>query len=462
MLKRGRVTRLTWYTDRLDGTRPGYSLIELLVVLAVVVLISLASLPNIFGRNDRLSLDTSANRIRQMLIDAKTRSLAPAGREGGALGQVFQVTIGDFQPGQTNYTAVGTPTTATLALQRGSSRCDPSDTQGGFTQIRELKLPRNIYVSSFFPVRPSATDTKAVVRFTVGKIGFLCGLSDNPSIDSTDFNDISWIGNVATSSANEARARYLVITVSAQRLTEKRYVVIDRQTSEVSVTRQDPQEFFAPLTDVLTPRWRDVDPANFTLSLTCGNGLPSRVVLTYPRAEDRVTDPATTDPNLAVFYDLSWNVNGEQLNGQPLFRPLAIRYFYDVRPGFETVRYEFETTAVSVAHQRFNVIVNVAASDQGGNLQDAYQAGAPNEAERQRQKTFLLECGVGSGSDDKGGEEEGVKEQTDPEVMSGSCTQQQTRLLPLKPGRYAQAWPRPSRLAEFFELGTECHEIADL
>lgn len=413
----------------------GYSLIELLVVLAVIVMISLASLPNIFGRNDRLSLDTSANRIKQLLIDAKTRSLAPTGREGGSLGQVFQVAINDFQPGQTNYTAIGTTRTSTLSLERGSTRCDPSDDQGGFTQIRELKLPRNIYVSSFFPVRPSATDTNAVVRFSVGKVGFVCGLSTDPSIDSTDFNDFSWIGKIAGSSG-EARARYLVITVSAQKLTEKRYVVIDRQTSEITVTREDPQAYFTPLSDSLKPKWLDVSPDSFNLSLVCG-GSSSRVVLTYPRAEDRVTDPNVTDPNLAVFYDVSWNINGEQANGALLYRPLAIRYFYDVRTGFETVRYEFETTAVSVSHQKYTVTVNVAASDQGGLTQEAYQVGASDAIERQRQKSFFLDCGNGTVKAD-----EDVKEQADPDVINEACLQQnyqQSRLL-IKPGRYADLW----------------------
>lgn len=415
----------------------GYSLIELLVVLAVVVLISLASLPNIFGRNDRLSLDTSANRIRQMLIEAKTRSLAPTGREGGALGQVFQVSIGDFQVGQTNYTVLGTTRTSTLTLERGSSRCDPSDIQGGLTSLRELKLPRNIYISSFFPVRPSVADTEAVIRFTVGKIGFSCGSVTDPSIDSTDFNEPSWIGKIA-GSTGETRARYLVITVSAQKLSEKRYVVIDRQTSEITVSRESPQTYFEPFSDTLKPKWRNVDLANFKLSLVCGNGARSRIVLTYPRAEDRVTDPATTDPNLAVFYDISWHISGELQNGQPLYRPLAIRYFYDVRPGFETVRYDFETTAVSVGHQKFNVTINVAASDQGGLIQDPYQLGALDAIERQRRKTFFLDCGNGSVK----GDEEDRNEQADPDIINESCTQNNLNsYAPLtRPGRYASLW----------------------
>jgi prepilin-type N-terminal cleavage/methylation domain-containing protein len=430
----------------------GYSLIELLVVLAVIVLISLASLPNIFGRNDRLSLETSANRIRQLLIDAKTRSLAPTGREEGALGQIFQVSIGDFQSGgQSNYTAAGTSKTTSLVLERGSSRCDPSDDQGGFTQIRDLKLPRNIYISSFFPAKPSATDTKAVIRFAVGKVGFNCGFATDPSVDSTNFNDFAWIGKAAAT-PNQARARYLVITVSAQKLSEKRYVVIDRQTSEITVTRDDPQAYFVPLSDALVPKWQNVDPANFNLSLSCGNGQPSQMVLTFPRAEDRVTDANQTDPNLAVFYDISWNINGEQQNGQPVYRPLAIRYYYDVRSGFETVRYEFETTAVSVAHQKFNVIVNVAASDQGGLIQNPYQAGAPDEIERQRQKTFLLDCGNGAVKTD----DDTTKEQADPDIINESCLQQQVHVPMLRPGRYALLWwYDPRRQANFME-GEAC------
>ncbi len=440
------------------AARNGYSLIELLVVLAVIVMISLASLPNIFGRNDRLSLDTSANRIRQLLIDAKTRSQAPSGKEAGSLGQVYQVSIGEFQTGQTNYTVVGTAKTSSLVLERGSSRCDPTDTQGGFTRLKELKLPRNIYVSSFFPVSRTGTDTKAAVRFTVGQVGFLCGLSTNPSIESTNFNELSWIGKSGETS-QEARARYLVITVSAQKISEKRYVVIDRQTSEVSVSKTDPQTYFTPLADALKPKWTNVDQANFSLSLRCGNATPSELTFTFPRAEDRVTDPNVTDPNLAVFYDISWNINGEQVNSQPLYRPLAIRYFYDVRTGFETVRYNFETTSVSVANQNFNVTVNVAASDQGANLQDPFLT-APN-VERQRQKTFLLDCGNGTTEN-----EEAINpdaEQTDPAVINQTCTQSQANLPLRRAGRVAdrRLWlfEPMAPLAIIRDEGVECAVI---
>jgi|GEM_PF-2524072 len=404
-----------------SGPTRGYSLIELVVVLGVVTLIGLASLPNVFGRNERLTLDTSANRIRQLLIDAKTRSLAPTGKDQGQLGQVYQVTIGEFNAGQTNYTAAGSAKTNVLTLERGTTRCDQSDGQAGNIRLRELTLPRNIYISSFFPSNAAPTDTKSVIRFAVGKVGFSCGTFSNPSIESTNFDDPSWTGKYLNQSSNEAKARYLVIEVSAQKVSEKRYVVVDRQTSEISVSRTNPQSFFASLGDSLKPKWNDIDLAKFRLSLTCGNATPSRVTITYPRAQDRVTDPNVTDPNLAVFYDLSWNINGEQANNQPLFRPLAIRYFYDVRPGFETVEYSFETTTVSVAHQRFNVTVNVAASDQVGNLQDAYLNGALNAIERQRQKTFFLECGNQTAKDEADLDTD--KEQTDPEVINNGCTQ---------------------------------------
>lgn len=403
------------------GKPDGYSLIELLVVLAVITLISLASLPNIFGRNDRLSLDTSANRIRQLLIDAKTRSLAPTGKDSGSLGQIYQVSIGNFQTGQAaDYTFIGSASTNQLYLERGASRCDQSDTQAGMTRLRELKLPRNIYVSSFFPANYSASDVRAVVRFTVGKIGFNCGNASNPAIDSTDFNDSSWVGKL-TKTSGEGRARYLVITVSAQKLTEKRYVVIDRQTSEISVSKNNPQDYFTAFSDALKPKWTNVDQANFILNLRCGNGSPSVVTLSYPRAEDRVADPNTTDPNLAVYYDISWQVNGEMANGQPLFRPLALRYFYDVRPGFETVQYTFETSLISVSHQQFNVVVNVAAADEVGNIQDPYQA-AP-DVERQRQKTFTIDCGQASVKDED--DVVDVDDPTDPGIILYNCEQQQ-------------------------------------
>ena len=417
------------------GVKRGYSLIELLVVLAVIVLISLSSLPNIFGRNERLSLDTSANRIRQLLIDARTRSLAPTGRDGEALGQVFQVSFSDFrlpEPTDPAYTVAGTTQTRLARLERGSSRCDENTAQSGFTEIHQLELPRSVYIASFFPVRRSLTDTAAVVRFSVGKVGFSCGMSDSPTINSTDFNDLTFAGRIV-GNLGESRARYLVITLSAQRLAEKRYVFIDRQTSEIGVSRSNPQAYFLPSKDELAPKWRDIEPAQFNLSLRCGTNAPSTITLSYPRAEDRVFDQNNTDPNLAVFYDMSWNINGERSlsDGQLIYRPLAIRYFYDTRPGFETVRYQFETTAVSVAHQRFNVTVNVVAADQSGQGQEPYQDGAADAALRQRQKTFFLNCGNGSVG--------GGATQVDPEIINEGCNPPpQARRLE-RSGRYADA-----------------------
>ncbi len=108
------------------------------------------------------------------------------------------------------------------------------------------------------------------------------------------------------------------------------------------------------------------------------------MTITYPRANDRTTDANPNgDPNLLLFYDLSWNIN----DGAGM-RPIVTHYFYDL--GQTTVSYSFTTTAVSIATHPASIVAQLVASDRWGNTQPQ------NDADGNLKwwtKTFSVNCG---------------------------------------------------------------------
>lgn len=340
--------------------RPGYSLIELAVVLGVIALLGAASLPT-FNNNSRGLLDATANQIKQALVDARVRSLAPNKNDGPQTAQVYQVLFTNL-PGlplvEDTNTAPGDVNTNTITLQRGLATCGENATQGGFTTVRSFKTPRGIYVASFYPYNQDPTDSGALVRFTVGQLGFDCGSNLNPSISSTSFgSNAPWTGT------DSSRARYLVMELATSRGTEKRYISVDRLTSEVTVSRVNPQQTFQPLTDVLSPRWHNTAAPPTQLTFTCDSSGQTQASISFYRAKDRYnsSDITAVDGTRLVYYDISWQL------GAGGYQPLAVKYFYDLTQ--DIVRYEFTTTAVSVSNQPATIDLRVVASDELGRLQ---------------------------------------------------------------------------------------------
>ncbi len=365
----------------------GYSLIELMVVLGLIILIGMLGIPNIANSNDKTKLDQSAQRIKQMIIDARTRSLAPTKNDGSKIAQVYQVSFGDLSGASSSMGGqwLGTANTNDVALEAGLAQCDSADLQGGFTQVRDLALPRGIYISKFYPAfhSPSDTDTKAIIRFSVGKVGFDCGRYSSPITNSVNY-DNAWTG--LTLSSTSTIARYLLIELSVRKSSEKRYIAVDRMTSEVSVSRTNPQDYFTSISDVWAPKWSEDNPPllnDFTLSISCSQN-NSTVTLTYPRANDRSTSATVVDPNLPVYYDMSWDI------GDGVMRPIATSYYYDINQS--RVVYRFTTTSISVGSQPRSIRVLVAASDQNG----LYQPQTLNPTDLTLQwldKTFTWSCG---------------------------------------------------------------------
>lgn len=350
--------------------RTGYSLIELMVVLSIIILLSLTGLPSLVGGNDRFSLDNSANQIRQMLIDARIRSLAPSKNDALGTVQVYQVAVSDFPAGShVAGKAVGSASTNLVTLQQGLGRCGTSTLPSGFTNLKALKLPRDIYIANFYPFGSNTTDTTGIVRFSVGRLGFTCGSTNNTTIESTDFTgNTAWLGTNGT-------ARYLTIELASRKIGDKRYLSVDRLTSDIRVHRTDPQASFSPTIDSAAPRWINIGAGTVQLLVTCDpSGGNSTVHIQFKRAQDYVA--STADPNRLVFYDLSWNFDHGSAPGYaPIdagWRILTQRYYWPVGPigsTYDTVDFAFQTDAITTSNKPARVTLRMVASDEGGTTQ---------------------------------------------------------------------------------------------
>lgn len=346
--------------------KPGYSLVELLVVLGVVAILGLMSVPNLFGNNERYSLDNSAKKIQQMLLDAKTRSIAPAQSDASGYAQVYQVSFGAFPTNTTGLTAVGTTSTNTATLYRGLASCGNGVSQGSLVTLRTLRLPRNVYVSSFYPNNKTATDpdTDAAVRFSVGKFGFSCGRGSDPSIDSTYFEDDRWSG---TTGSGSGFAQFLIIEVSSKKTSEKRYVAVDRLSGEVRVNKLNPQSGFTPYADEYPPLWTGA-VTDSRLNVVCRVDT-SALSFSFPRAKDASNEKdkdnlANADPNRVVYYDIYWKQGDTDT-----FRPLVSKYFHALDQG--TVSYNFSSSAVNITNQPTSLIFQVWSFDNYGNYSES-------------------------------------------------------------------------------------------
>ncbi|MEK7548516.1 MAG: prepilin-type N-terminal cleavage/methylation domain-containing protein, partial [Patescibacteria group bacterium] len=80
---------------RLPGKRPGYTLVELLVVLFITVLLTGMGIPNLYAGDSRYLLNNEAQKIKQFLDDARIRSQAPTKNDGQGA-QVYQISLGPF------------------------------------------------------------------------------------------------------------------------------------------------------------------------------------------------------------------------------------------------------------------------------------------------------------------------------------------------------------------------------
>ena len=358
-----------------------------MVVIAVITVIGLTSIPNLFNRNDRLLLDSSANQLRQVIIEAATRAKAPDKNDSAGSPQVFQVSFGKFTSAATSGVANGEVTTNSITLERGLVQCDTGDLQGGFTTLRSFTLPRGIYVSSFYPSNQNppqnSNDDRAVIRFAVGENSFSCGSYSNPVYKSGQLFLANWSGISGDNSATVAR--YLVIALGSKKVGDKRYVTLDRVTHQVAVTRSNPQSYFTPVVDRFVPKWNDVDLNKFSMSVACGSS-ESEITISFPRAKDRVNQPTEVDANLFVAYNIFWKVGS-------INQPLAISYFSDL--ALDTVRYQFTTDSFTVANQPKTVTVTATALDNLGLIQPSVNPDDDlnDPLLKPRSKDFILSCG---------------------------------------------------------------------
>lgn len=350
---RFKPTNWRWF---LATARRSYSLVELIVVIALIVLIGALAAPNLFSGNDRFILLNQANRIKAMIDTARTSSLAPS--KSDPSGQPsYQVVFSSFPKDQATQIAQGSQRTNTITLQRSHSLCADKTVATPSSIQETLRLPRGVYVSAFYPARIANGATQAIIAYNFGKLGFRCGAvtAENPNdlTDSADFTDAAWEGD-ATS-----QARYLWLEISSVKVGDKAYVVADRLNNQVFVSRTNPQSFFVSRVDTLTPCWVTstenlsscgIPGTEASLSARCGLA-DSEVTVSFSRALDRYHDNSTpanplddrVDPSRLIYYDISFKPGAPSANPND-YSPIAVNYFFSLNQSM--VSASFRTASI--------------------------------------------------------------------------------------------------------------------
>jgi len=352
----------------------GYSLIELMVVLGVLALLAATGLPNFFGANDRYLLDNAANQVRQLLLEARVRSLAPHKSQGEAPGaaQFYQVRFGDFSEtgGIQDNLAIGNSTTTEAVLEKGLTECSNSEI-GGVTELRSLRLPNAVFIQSFFPaITTNPEDYETAIRFVAGKPGYRCGATDNLPLPESlvSGKDDQWVVKLAPNINQKALSSVSYVELKSARLTSSRFVVINRYTADVSISRVSPNINFEPLGDGWPPVWQQ--PESATVVALC-RGRDARLVLRYSRAVDQFSgegNQAVQDPARPVYYDINFAINNQ------LFQPLVRRFAFDQSPAGDIITYSFITGQVSIPNQPQNLRFELKAYDRYGHTPQSNRA----------------------------------------------------------------------------------------
>lgn len=328
-------------------------------MLLIIAILTSMSVPGLLNSDERYYLNSEASKLRQMLITARTYSLAPAKAASGSAAQMYQVALGQFanDPLINLSKITGDMYTNQVALQKGPASCSENLNSGATSTIRSYQMHRGIYVSSFYPMDYLTPDATAVVRFTIGRTGFICGESSRASIDSLDFHDTHW------QSASQAalQSRYLVIELSAQKIKSQTYVILDRLNSEITVSRFNPLRNFASLDDTFSPKWSD---ETTSLAVTCQPN-SSDLTLKFSRALDRYSADQT-EGTRPVFYDIAWKL-GDPSPDTTEYMMLSSSYFYDLAIG--EVEFTFSSQAINDINQPNTISFRIWATDSLGNYQ---------------------------------------------------------------------------------------------
>jgi len=379
--------------------KPGYTLVELLVVLLIIAILTSMSVPGLLNSDERYYLNAEASKLRQMMITARTYSLAPTKAASGSAAQMYQVAMGQFTNNSLiNKTKItGDTGTNQVALQKGPATCSDNLVSGATSTVKSYQMRRGIYVSSFYPMDYLTTDSTAVVRFTIGRAGFICGESSRASIDSLDFQDTHW----QSAGSSSLQSRYLVIELSAQKISSQVYVILDRLNSEIAVSRFNPLRNFTSIDDTFSPQWRSTSAS---LTVDCA---PDSSVLTlkFSRADDRY-EAAQVDANRPVFYDIAWKF-GDPSTDPTQYSMLASSYFYDL--GVSPAVFTFSSQAITQNSQSSAISFKIWATDTLGNYQKDSEADAslqPRDISFPRSGTGAWSCGAtaqtGGGDNDTG------------------------------------------------------------
>jgi len=354
----------------MNSIKKAYSLVELLVVMGIIAVIGLLSIPNFYGFDDKYMLDKTANEVKQMIIEAKSKAEAPQ-KSYTDKAQFFQIQVSGLQ--QTGIETGDVPRNRTLfnsiyegqtvSMVSGITECSTACKSSFNSPVEKVfHLPKNIYIRSFYPVKtPSDYDgSKPVaIRFTIGQPGYRVGNIDNPETSSIDL--VKPLGTLNDWEASTGAARFQTSNMYIELRSTKyrdipKYVLVNRFMSQVSVKDSKPESTLDPVADSTPPIWGGAYLwSNPSVTLSCDTN-KSTVSIVFPRAIDSAK-ANSPDATLPIYYTIKWSFYDDNGHWVPIIQKAFL--------GKENaVPYSFTTNDVSYMSPRSFIKFSITPYDE--------------------------------------------------------------------------------------------------
>ncbi|MDO8513801.1 MAG: prepilin-type N-terminal cleavage/methylation domain-containing protein [bacterium] len=246
--------------DGIKSLKKGYTLIELIVVIGVIVILTALAMPQVNGIQERSSLTTAAETIRQAVIEARTDAIAP---RGGNVGRsnftAFEIKFinGITKKNEQVKTTSGSNAVVTnspVEIQGIVTACDNRSNQLSSTLIKSIDFSDGIMIDGFSPEKllesikagteelipvdgdTSKKITRTGVRFTLANFDITCGGTKSVDSQNAELWDSTKQENTFRVKLKNIRYEKIKNTTSSD--TEFMYVNINKYSGQVWISRE--------------------------------------------------------------------------------------------------------------------------------------------------------------------------------------------------------------------------------
>lgn len=169
-----------------DKIAKGYTLIEMVVVVGIIVMLTVLAMPQVNGIEEESNLAAAADTVRQAIIDARNRSMAPKSGDDEAKYSTYKLV---FTSGISGETVLNSTNYWPIQLYGITTDCEQVESKP--EPIKKVDLPEGITIDSFSPSdmqEPIGTTDKyiASVSYTLDNFNVTCS---NMDTDADEWDD---------------------------------------------------------------------------------------------------------------------------------------------------------------------------------------------------------------------------------------------------------------------------------